>query len=426
MMMSRQYKKTKIGFLPEDWECLSFSDVFERVSNKVLIKPNSTYREIGIRSHGKGIFHKPIISGKSIGNKRVFHVQNGALVFNIVFAWEQAVGIISEKENGFIASHRFPMYIGRKNKAFEPFFLIFFLTPIGKYLLNIASPGGAGRNKTLGQKELDELKIPVPQFEEQKKIYEIINTWDDSIKKLQDLKRSKELRKIGLMQQLLSGRKRLPGFGAETKNDKEIPSGWKPFLIREISDVFFSNVDKKTYTDQRKVFLCNYKDVYKNNYITNKISFMESTASNTEIEKFLLQKNDVIITKDSESSEDIGVPTVVIEDLKNVVCGYHLAIIRPNINIVDSIFLTQKLKEPYTRYKLSTLANGATRFGLSTSAIKNLKVILPGILEQKAISDVLFQQDDEIEALNRQIELYRNQKKGLMQKLLTGEVRVKL
>lgn len=154
------YKKTKVGWIPEEWLCVRFSEVFIRISSKVDVQNNKEYREIGIRSHGKGIFHKPEVTGESLGNKRVFNINVGALVFNIVFAWEQAVALISNQEHGFIASHRFPMYVGKRGKAYEPFFHKFFLTPRGKYLLNLASPGGAGRNKTLGQKELDDLKLP--------------------------------------------------------------------------------------------------------------------------------------------------------------------------------------------------------------------------------------------------------------------------
>ena len=117
------YKNTKIGWIPEDWECLPFTDVFDRVVVPLAPIETEMYQEIGVRSHAKGIFHKTPIKGADLGSKRVFHCQPGALVFNIVFAWEQAVAVLSEQERGLIASHRFPMYKGKEGQALELFFL---------------------------------------------------------------------------------------------------------------------------------------------------------------------------------------------------------------------------------------------------------------------------------------------------------------
>ena len=92
------------------WETKPIERVLERRSTAVAVEPDTQYTQIGMRSHGKGIFHKDPVSGKSLGNKRVFWVHPECLVLNIVFAWEQAVGKTTERENGLIASHRFPMY----------------------------------------------------------------------------------------------------------------------------------------------------------------------------------------------------------------------------------------------------------------------------------------------------------------------------
>jgi type I restriction enzyme S subunit len=104
------YKKTKVGWVPNSWEICPFDNFFKRVRKKVDVEPDSEYQEVGIRSHGKGIFHKSPTTGLKIGSKSVFWVEEPALIFNIVFAWEQAVAITAKKELGMIASHRFPMY----------------------------------------------------------------------------------------------------------------------------------------------------------------------------------------------------------------------------------------------------------------------------------------------------------------------------
>jgi type I restriction enzyme S subunit len=186
-----------------EWILQKLTDLLKKASSPVEVDQDNVYREIGIRSHGKGIFHKESTKGHELGNKRVFWVADNAFVVNIVFAWELAVANTTEAERGMIASHRFPMYIARKNKADICYIKYFFLTNKGKELLWIASPGGAGRNKTLGQKEFENLEFLIPRFvEEQQKIAACLTSIDELItaqtQKLDVLKAHKR----GLIQQL--------------------------------------------------------------------------------------------------------------------------------------------------------------------------------------------------------------------------------
>ncbi len=99
------------------WAKRKVSEVLSKVSAPITVDENTIYREIGVRSHGKGIFHKEPVSGAELGEKRVFRVIENALVLNIVFAWEQAVATTSKAETGMIASHRFPMYVPREEQC---------------------------------------------------------------------------------------------------------------------------------------------------------------------------------------------------------------------------------------------------------------------------------------------------------------------
>ena len=117
-------------------------DILARFVSPVSVSTIGKYREIGIRSHGRGLFHKEEVSGAELGNKRVFWIKKDAVIFNIVFAWEQAVAITSSKDEGCIASHRFPMYLPKDNKCNTDYIRRYFLTKKGKYLLELASPGG--------------------------------------------------------------------------------------------------------------------------------------------------------------------------------------------------------------------------------------------------------------------------------------------
>ena len=103
-------KKTKLGLIPQDWKLMSIDEITDRIQKPVDTQPDEEYQEIGIRSHGKGLFHKDKVTGKSLGNKRVFWIEPDCFVVNIVFAWEHAIAKTTENESGMIASHRFPMY----------------------------------------------------------------------------------------------------------------------------------------------------------------------------------------------------------------------------------------------------------------------------------------------------------------------------
>lgn len=187
----------------------SVSQVVSKIRNGFTPKPDVLYQEIGIRSHAKGIFHKEPVTGKSLGNKSVFWVEPDCFVVNIVFAWEQAVAKTTEAEVGMIASHRFPMYKPKEGVLDLDYLLYFFKSAKGKNLLELASPGGAGRNKTLGQSEFLKLKIPVPPIEEQNKIVRLLNAADKEIELQKQKIEAIKLQKKGLMQQLLTGKKRI-------------------------------------------------------------------------------------------------------------------------------------------------------------------------------------------------------------------------
>ena len=191
-LFSEGYKKTKVGVIPNDWQLYRTDKVLKRVRNSVEVISDKEYKQIGIRSHGKGIFYKETVLGKELGNKSVFWIEPDCFIVNIVFAWEQAIGKTTENEVGMIASHRFPMYKPQANKVDLDYIVYLYKSKRGKYLLELASPGGAGRNKTLGQGEFAELEIALPPFKEQQKIASILTIYDEAIIKQEELIREKK------------------------------------------------------------------------------------------------------------------------------------------------------------------------------------------------------------------------------------------
>lgn len=196
-------------------------------------------------------------------------------------------------------------------------------------------------------------------------------------------------------------------------------TNWTTCKLRDIADVRVSNVDKKTSDAETPVKLCNYMDVYANDYVTQSIDFMAASASKSEIERFRLQAGDVIITKDSETPDDIGVPAVVSDSIDGLVCGYHLALIRPRNNAIDPIYLAKQLSSaPIARY-FSLNASGSTRFGLPISVIEDARIPLASKPLQTKIANILFAVDQAIEQTEDLIAKQQRIKTGLMQDLLS-------
>jgi len=262
--------------------------------------------------------------------------------------------------------------------------------------------GRAGLNLDI----LRKLQVLLPPLPEQKEIAKILSTWDRAIETLAKLIVTKTRLKKGLMQKLLN-------------------SKGKQIILKDIAEIVFSNVDKKSYSGQRQVSLCNYLDVYNNTYITSNLPFMQATASEAEINKFSLKEGDVIITKDSETPEDIGIPAVVVEKLKGVICGYHLAIIRPDTDKINPVYLAKELTTLRIKKQFYKYANGATRFGLGTGDIGKIEIVVPKLDDQVKISRLFQSMDREASLFAMVREHWQSQKQGLMQKLLTGKIRVK-
>ncbi|GBL15225.1 hypothetical protein MTo_02537 [Microcystis aeruginosa NIES-1211] len=194
---------------------------------------------------------------------------------------------------------------------------------------------------------------------------------------------------------------------------------WDVKKLRDLADIRVSNVDKKIYPSERPVKLCNYMDVYTNEYIDGSIQFMEGSANDAEIERFGLNIGDVIITKDSETPDDIGIPTVIHEQIDNLVCGYHLALIRPDNEKIDSIFLSKYLSTSRVANYFALHASGSTRFGLPIGAIESVEILTPPIKEQTQIATILSTIDLAIEQTEALIAKQQRIKTGLMQDLLT-------
>jgi len=179
---------------------------------------------------------------------------------------------------------------------------------------------------------------------------------------------------------------------------RELPPGWRLEKLKFFADVRNSNVDKAVAEDEEPVRLCNYTDVYYNDCVTPDLSFMEGSATKAEIERFQLKRDQVIITKDSEGWNDIGIPALVTEDMPDVLCGYHLSVIEPGAEL-DGGFLAWLCRAEPLNDQFKLAANGVTRFGLGQYPMKNAFIAIPPLDTQRRIARFLDEKTTRIDAL---------------------------
>ena len=206
----------------------------------------------------------------------------------------------------------------------------------------------------------------------------------------------------------------------------KVPAHWNVRRLRNIVEMRISNVDKHTKEGEWPIRLCNYVDVYKNDRIRLGMDFMKATATMEEVERFRLRSRDVLITKDSEAWNDIGVPALVQEVEDDVVSGYHLALLRSDARHLDGEFLFRALQSRDVAYQLHVQANGVTRYGLSHNAIKSIRLPVPPLPEQSAIARFLDHADRRIQrcirAKEKLIALLEEQKQAIIHQAVIGRI----
>lgn len=204
---------------------------------------------------------------------------------------------------------------------------------------------------------------------------------------------------------------------------ERLPADWTTAKLKHVASVESSNVDKKSYADEVPVKLCNYTDVYYNERITRAGSFMRATATFGEIEKFSLCRGDILLTKDSEHWSDIAVPALVADDLDGVLCGYHLAQVRPDAGKVDSGFLYYCFAAEVLNRQFQVAANGITRFGLPIGELRGAVLPIPPFQVQLAIADFLDEKTAAIDALiakkQRLIDLIEEKRQAAITRAVT-------
>ncbi len=309
-----------------------------------------------------------------------------------------------------IASHRFPMYEPDENHVVLDYLLYFFKSKRGKHLLELASPGGAGRNKTLSKSGFTTISVPLPNTDEQKKVAETIATWDHAITLTEELLAEKELRRKGLMQQLLTGKKRLPGFDG----------AWMDVPLNEI----FKSVRRKNSMGETLVLTASGK----HGLVDQTQYFNRNVAGKDLSGYYLLNKGEFAYNRSSMNGYPFGAIKRLDEHDTGILSTLYICFAASSSECCSDFYL-HVFEAGIINYQLRGIVQvGARAHGLLNVSVNdffNVKVSCPSAEEQKQIAKIFNAVDLEIDLIKNKLTALREHKRGLMQQLLTGKIRTK-
>lgn len=392
---------------PSNWKLIKLKDILEKVSNKVEVQEEEVYRQIGIRSHGKGIFYKDSVTGSDIGSKSIFWVEPDCFIVNIVFAWEQAVASTSGIEQGYVASHRFPMYKAKNSLVDTEYLTYFFRTEMGVNLLKLASPGGAGRNKTLNQTEFLNLRIPLPEITVQKEIVKILKLLELRISLKRDMLTLKQVRKRWFIHNLFTGQERVRKF-----NDK--------WMLKRLNDVIHEHKEKNK--GDNDVF-----SVTVNNGLVNQIEHLGKRYAADDTSNYnLVKPNDLVYTKSPTGKFPFGIIKQSMLDFEVIVSPLYGVFTPENAEIGRFIHHFFSLEENAERF-LKPLATKGAKNTINISNTKFLtgKLLLPSNkAELRILTELLDLICQEEDLISREINLFLEHYEVYKQLLISGIIQV--
>ena len=370
-------------------------------------KPKVNYLAIGLRSHCKGTFQKPDSDPSKIAMEKLFRVKENDLIVNITFAWEGAIAIVKENDEGGLVSHRFPTYTFDTNITSHHFFKHQFINKRFRYLLDLISPGGAGRNRVMSKKEFVKLKVPLPSVGEQQKIAAFLTAVDNKIEQLSKKQALLGSWKKGLMQQIFSQAIR---FKADDGSAFPV---WEEKNIVELAKTSIGLVTSMTpYYVDKGVPLIRNNDIFQNKIRKEKLIRLDYEFDQ-------LNKNRRLFTNDivTVHTGNIGASAVIDEELNGCQGFATLNTRIKNQNEISSSFLCWYYNSTRNiKYALS-MATGDGRSNYNLKDFNKATIPVPSLPEQTKIAAFLTAADNKIEQVGKQFDESKQFKKALLQQM---------
>jgi len=388
-----------------EWEEKRLGDYFTE-NIRIIEKPPIAYTGLGIRSHGKGTFLKEEQDPLKNSMENLYKVEKNDLIVNITFAWEGAIAIASDCDDGALVSHRFPTYVGDKSDTVVNFFRYIIITKRFFHELFLISPGGAGRNRVMNKKDFLKIKISAPRKPEQQKIAVCLSSLDELIAAHNQKLAALKLHKKGLMQQLFPAegetvpRLRFPEFRAAGEwEEKDLNT-----LGELVSGLTYSPGD----VCEDGLLVLRSSNVQNGRIVLDDNVFVRSTIKGANPS----MANDILICVRNGSKTLIGKNALIPKGLPPCTHGAFMTVFRSkSAHFVIQLFQT----ESYEKQVAADL--GATINSINGNQFKKYTFFVPGPKEQQKIANCLSSLDELIAAQVQKIEALKTHKKALMQQL---------
>ena len=396
------YRTKDIGIAPSDWMLGKLSDVVTPVK-RVKPKPDQPYWRLGIKSWAKGTFHTYVDEPDTVDMDELYEVHENDLVVNITFAWEHAIAIAKKEDHGLLVSHRFPTYEFKANQC-PGYYKVLIAQPFFKDLLDHISPGGAGRNRVLNQKDFLDLPCYIPPFEEQKRIAAILEQYDELISLLEKKTETyKILKKICLSKMYPQQGKTIP--------ELRFPKFTEDWEQRKLSD--FAQRESTFRESSSEYPSVEYEDVVAEEGRLNK-DVRQKEAQKTGI---VFDGSQVLYGKLRPYLHNWLSP-----DFTGVAVG-DWWVLRPMG--VDKKFL-YRLIQTQQFDEVANQSSGSKMPRADWNLVSNTEFILPSSVdEQRQIAEIFDNLDILITLHQRKCNEELQRKKAVMQLLMKGIVRVK-
>ena len=422
-----RYKHTEVGVIPTDWSVFSIGELFDYLptasNSRADLGHTGTvsyvhYGDIHTRFHHFIDFCSDEVP-RLLANKNVTvpRLRDGDLIVADASEDEAGVGKSVEIRNlgateAVSGLHTF--LLRAKNEKTRAGYRGYLLenTPVKIQLRRLAT---GLKVFGISKRALRDIRIPLPPPAEQRAIAEVLSDVDGLIQSLDALIAKKRAIKQATMQQLLTGKTRLPGFSG----------AWETKRLGEIGEISGAGVDKKIRPNEIMVRLVNYLDVYRKTFLYSKDLVQEVSAKQDQVRRCSVNKGDIFFTPTSEVRDDIGRSAVAMENISDGVYSYHVVRLRLNTNW-DLRFRAYAFdtKDFYDQASLSCEGSG-TRYVITLPKFRAITIRFPPTTEeQSAIAVILSDMDAEIAALERHRDKTSAIKQGMMQQLLTGRIRL--
>jgi type I restriction enzyme S subunit len=362
------------------WKRVRFSDVVENCAETCNPEEADLERFIAMEHLEPGSLHIRSWGNVADGTTFTRRCRTGQVLFGKRRAYQRKVAVA---EFDAVVSGDIYVFAPKDSERLLPE-LLPFLCMSERFFQHAVGTSAGSLSPRTNWSSLATFEFDLPPLDQQRRIADILWAIDEVLVRY----------KISLLTAETNLSVSLASHFNGINNEKNTSLG-------EISDIRLSGVDKKSIPNENAVKLCNYVDVYRNRYITEEIQFMAATAKILERTRFELRAGDILITKDSEDPSDIAVPALVSSDLNNVLCGYHLAMIRPDTSLVDPKYLLFLFRSSIAKSYFASRAKGITRFAISLGDIRDFQFRLPPKDVQRRKSNEFYEAETLINYLSK-------------------------